>query len=179
MIQPEKSAHNSRTERSDLAQRCLDARKAVAAFFDWANYNDSRKRERWETWATQRAHDGWTTEAIHHHTKRAWIEHRRAVGKPIRIALMSKAEMALLMETFRKAFANMPEWQPREPWWERVGQFPGNSDWFNQLNRNREAAGLPEGPPWLTGHEKADEYWSQDLSAEYDDSDLPQYDGWA
>jgi hypothetical protein len=146
--------------RNDLASRCLEARKSVVAFLDWAGFNDSFRRSEWEAWATRRIHDGWTAGAVHERVKEAWIEHRRERGRPVRADMPSREDMARLVELVGRAAAHMGDFAPCEPWWERVGQPPGCHDWENALNRNRQERGLPPGPPWTTGHEAADRFWN-------------------
>ena len=88
---------------SSLGERCTEARRQVNAFFDWAGYNDSRKRNEWETWVTQAVHQQWTLEAIHDYVKKRWIEHRKSLGLPIRIEASSPEEVSAMIAAVNAA----------------------------------------------------------------------------
>lgn len=154
--------HERRTTRadSDLAERCIAARRSVAEFFDWANFNDSRVRAQWEAWATRRVHEGWSVDAVHARVKDAWIEHRRDAGRPIRCEFVTPTELRGLFDTLREVFARAADLKPCEPWWDRAGQHSHSEYWCEMLNRNRADAGLPTGPPWFTGNAVSDQFWT-------------------
>ena len=148
---------------SGLSARCAEARRQVVAFFDWAHFDDARKRSGWETWATRKVHDGWTPELVHDHVKARWLEYRKARSLPPKIEVVDTETFRAKIEAILYGLDHSPEWLPLEPWWERVGQQPPTHDWLAALNRNRGQRGLPTGPPWNSGHEHADSYWELEM----------------
>lgn len=116
----------------------------------------SRAIERAELVAQQRR------AAKHNAEAKGWV------GRVAQAAQRSDSNVAReAIAAILRMIAETPEWEPLEPWWERVGQRPGNHDWRNQLNRNREQRGLPTGPPWTCGHPAADAFWADGHDVDY------------